>query len=87
MQREKIPPQFKITEESFGNIINEETQKLKLSQFMPKSYIINNKNNYYIIKTLVIISSLITLFFANISKIKLYLKEREVLKTLNNESS
>ena len=79
MQREKIPPQFKITEESFGNIINEETQKLKLSQFMPKSYIINNKNNYYIIKTLVIISSLITLFFANISKIKLYLKEREVL--------
>ena len=85
MPHDKLPPKLETTEETSGNIVNEEIQKLKTPHFIPKSFNIDNKNNYYIVITFVIISFFMTLFFANISKIKLYIKEREVLNTLNNE--
>lgn len=46
MPHDKLPSKFETTERTSGNIVNEETQKLKISHFMPKSYNINNKNNH-----------------------------------------
>ena len=68
MPHDKLPPKLETTEETSGNIVNEEIQKLKTPHFIPKSFNIDNKNNYYIVITFVIISFFMTLFFVNMEK-------------------
>ena len=59
------------------NLINEENQKLKISNFLRLAKKTNKRKKYYtIIKILSIIYIMIILLFINYSKIEIYLKKR-----------
>ena len=85
MKKNKKITKIEELEEHPINLIYEEKQKLKISNFISITKISHKRKKYYLITSLVILYILIILLFINYSKIKIYMKKREVESNLKYE--
>lgn len=84
MPSDKRELKSEVLEEPPGSIFNEEIQKLKISHLINNSKR-GNRKKYYFFTVLVLLCILISLFIVNVPNLKIYLKKREVLNSIENE--
>ena len=85
MKKYKSLPKNDLYEDHSSHIINEEKQTLKISHLINLSKKPQKKKKDILIRPLALFYFLIVLFILYLRNIKLYIKERKINKTLENE--
>lgn len=85
MKKFKSEPKIDFYEEHSSNQINEENQKLKISHLKKISKKNQRKKKCTIIRPLILLYMIIFIFILYFRNVKIYLKKREIDKTLENE--
>jgi glycosyltransferase involved in cell wall biosynthesis len=85
MKKYKSLPKNDLYEDHPSHLINEEKQTLKISYLINLSKKPQKKKKDILIRPLVLLYFLIVLFILYLRNIKLYIKKREINRTLENE--